>query len=98
MAERRQRRRAPLANPHFTRGGSKQQQRGGKGGAKGPGAKDDGEILRGPKLGGSRNARAAMRDILLQQEREKAAANGGSSATARRGGGRAGGSGLGRRR
>ncbi|PSR76884.1 hypothetical protein BD289DRAFT_378375 [Coniella lustricola] len=30
------------------------------------------EILRGPKLGGSRNARAAMRDILLsQQEKDK---------------------------
>lgn len=36
-----------------------------------PGAKQE-EILRGPKLGGSRNARAAMRDILLsQQEKNK---------------------------
>ncbi|KAH9909231.1 hepatocellular carcinoma-associated antigen 59-domain-containing protein [Xylariomycetidae sp. FL2044] len=40
-------------------------------------AKKDVEILRGPKLGGSRNERAAMRDLLLQKEREKAAANGG---------------------
>lgn len=29
------------------------------------------EVLRGPKLGGSRNARAAMRDILLSQQQEK---------------------------
>ncbi|KAL1862695.1 hypothetical protein VTK73DRAFT_6685 [Phialemonium thermophilum] len=29
------------------------------------------EILRGPKLGGSRNVRAAMRDILLKQQEEK---------------------------
>lgn len=36
-----------------------------------PGAKQE-EILRGPKLGGSRNARAAMRDLLLsQQEKNK---------------------------
>ncbi|CAN8099815.1 unnamed protein product [Discula destructiva] len=36
-----------------------------------PGAKKE-EILRGPKLGGSRNARAAMRDLLLsQQEKNK---------------------------
>ncbi|KAF3764789.1 hypothetical protein M406DRAFT_291968 [Cryphonectria parasitica EP155] len=35
-----------------------------------PGAKQE-EILRGPKLGGSRNARAAMRDILLSQQEEK---------------------------
>ncbi|KUI66158.1 hypothetical protein VM1G_01950 [Cytospora mali] len=32
-----------------------------------PGAKQE-EILKGPKLGGSRNARAAMRDILLSQQ------------------------------
>jgi hypothetical protein len=32
-----------------------------------PGAKQE-EILRGPKLGGSRNARAAMRDLLLSQQ------------------------------
>jgi len=36
-----------------------------------PGAKKDEEILRGPKLGGSRNSRAAMRDLLLKQEQEK---------------------------
>ncbi|KXJ95943.1 hypothetical protein Micbo1qcDRAFT_192820 [Microdochium bolleyi] len=30
--------------------------------------KPDGEVLKGPKLGGSRNARAAMRDILLKQQ------------------------------
>ncbi|KAL1852041.1 hypothetical protein Daus18300_012323 [Diaporthe australafricana] len=36
-----------------------------------PGAKQE-EILKGPKLGGSRNARAAMRDLLLsQQEKDK---------------------------
>ncbi len=28
-------------------------------------------ILRGPKLGGSRNSRAAMRDLILKQELEK---------------------------
>jgi hypothetical protein len=27
-------------------------------------------VLRGPKLGGSRNARAAVRDILLQQNKD----------------------------
>lgn len=36
-----------------------------------PGAKQE-EVLKGPKLGGSRNARAAMRDLLLsQQEKDK---------------------------
>lgn len=29
------------------------------------------DVLRGPKLGGSRNIRAQMRDILLAQEKEK---------------------------
>lgn len=34
-----------------------------------PGPKrPEGEVLKGPKLGGSRNARAAMRDILLKQQ------------------------------
>ncbi|KAK0656074.1 hepatocellular carcinoma-associated antigen 59-domain-containing protein [Cercophora newfieldiana] len=33
-----------------------------------PGAKKDEEVLKGPKLGGSRNARAAMRDILLKEQ------------------------------
>lgn len=28
------------------------------------------EVLKGPKLGGSRNARAAMRNILLSQQQE----------------------------
>lgn len=32
---------------------------------------EKGEVLRGPKLGGSRNERAAMRDLLLQKEKEK---------------------------
>ncbi|EAQ90844.1 hypothetical protein CHGG_02779 [Chaetomium globosum CBS 148.51] len=35
-----------------------------------PGAKKE-EILRGPKLGGSRNARAAMRDLLLKEQVSK---------------------------
>ena len=45
-------------------------------GATGPlrkGMKDDGEILRGPKLGGSRNDRAQMRNILLANQKEKKA-------------------------
>lgn len=29
------------------------------------------DVLKGPKLGGSRNQRAAVRDILLKQEKEK---------------------------
>lgn len=36
-----------------------------------PGAKKQEEILRGPKLGGSRNARAAMRDLLLKEQVSK---------------------------
>lgn len=32
-----------------------------------PGAE---EVLKGPKLGGSRNVRAAVRDMLLKKERE----------------------------
>ncbi|KAK1757622.1 hepatocellular carcinoma-associated antigen 59-domain-containing protein [Echria macrotheca] len=36
-----------------------------------PGAKKEDEILKGPKLGGSRNARAAMRNILLKEQEEK---------------------------
>lgn len=36
-----------------------------------PGAKATEEILRGPKLGGSRNARAAMRDLLLKEQTSK---------------------------
>ncbi|PHH60065.1 hypothetical protein CDD81_2151 [Ophiocordyceps australis] len=45
-----------------------------------------GEILRGPKLGGSRNQRAAIRDILLQQERDRA--KGGPGAAPASGGSR----------
>ncbi|TGJ82259.1 hypothetical protein E0Z10_g6490 [Xylaria hypoxylon] len=36
-----------------------------------PGAKKEEEVLKGPKLGGSRNSRAAMRDLLLKKEKEK---------------------------
>ncbi|KAK4233592.1 hepatocellular carcinoma-associated antigen 59-domain-containing protein [Achaetomium macrosporum] len=36
-----------------------------------PGAKKQEEILKGPKLGGSRNARAAMRDLLLKEQASK---------------------------
>ncbi|KAK0633389.1 hepatocellular carcinoma-associated antigen 59-domain-containing protein [Immersiella caudata] len=36
-----------------------------------PGTKKDEEVLKGPKLGGSRNARAAMRDILLKEQEKK---------------------------
>jgi hypothetical protein len=36
------------------------------GGGRGSGAKDE-EVLKGPKLGGSRNSRAAVRDALLKQ-------------------------------
>jgi hypothetical protein len=35
-----------------------------------PGAKKDEEVLKGPKLGGSRSQRAAMRDLLLKKEKE----------------------------
>lgn len=36
-----------------------------------PRARKQEEILRGPKLGGSRNARAAMRDLLLKEQANK---------------------------
>ncbi|KAI1488509.1 hypothetical protein F5X96DRAFT_645247 [Biscogniauxia mediterranea] len=36
-----------------------------------PSTRKEEDILRGPKLGGSRNTRAAMRNILLQKEKEK---------------------------
>ncbi|KKA30447.1 hypothetical protein TD95_000627 [Thielaviopsis punctulata] len=36
-----------------------------------PGAKRDDEVLKGPKLGGSRNVRAQVRDILIQEAKEK---------------------------
>jgi len=35
------------------------------------GAKKEEEVLKGPKLGGSRNVRAAMRDLLLEQQEQK---------------------------
>lgn len=35
-----------------------------------PGVKKDEEVLKGPKLGGSRNARAAMRDMMLKKDKE----------------------------
>lgn len=37
----------------------------------GKGAKAAEEVLKGPKLGGSRNSRAAMRDLLLRQQEGK---------------------------
>ena len=36
-----------------------------------PSTRKEEEILRGPKLGGSRNARAAMRDLLLKEQEKK---------------------------
>jgi len=36
-----------------------------------PAARNQDEILKGPKLGGSRNARAAMRDKLLSEQQQK---------------------------
>lgn len=33
-------------------------------------AKKDEDVLKGPKLGGSRNSRAAMRDLMLRKEKE----------------------------
>lgn len=35
------------------------------------GGRNRNDILRGPKLGGSRNARAAMRDLLLKEQASK---------------------------
>lgn len=32
--------------------------------------KDSEDVLKGPKLGGSRNSRAAMRDLMLKKEKE----------------------------
>ncbi|KAI1470086.1 uncharacterized protein F4812DRAFT_421468 [Daldinia caldariorum] len=66
MAERRKRRKKASNAPAGPSGS------GGKGGAgkgKGGGAADD-EVLRGPKLGGSRNVRAAMRNLLLEKAKE----------------------------
>jgi hypothetical protein len=42
----------------------------GTAGRAGQGKKDE-EVLKGPKLGGSRSARAAMREVLLKAERGK---------------------------
>lgn len=47
-----------------TRRGRRAAQPAGSGGAK----QQQEEILRGPKLGGSRNERAAMRDLLLKEQ------------------------------
>ncbi|KAM0330002.1 hypothetical protein ACHAQA_004171 [Verticillium albo-atrum] len=44
---------------------------GGAGGGGGGPGKPDEDVLRGPKLGGSRSARAAMRDLLLAEEKKK---------------------------
>lgn len=34
---------------------------------RGPGGKKEEEVLKGPKLGGSRSARAAMREMMLKE-------------------------------
>ncbi|KAM3509132.1 hypothetical protein MY10362_000747 [Beauveria mimosiformis] len=57
VAARRQRRRPALNQPRQTQKQLAHQQ-----------AVAAGEVLKGPKLGGSRNARAAVRDALLQQQ------------------------------
>jgi hypothetical protein len=35
------------------------------------GPKQQEDVLKGPKLGGSRNARSAMRDLLLKEQEQK---------------------------
>ncbi|OAA73151.1 hypothetical protein ISF_00052 [Cordyceps fumosorosea ARSEF 2679] len=60
VAARRQRRRPAVNQPRMTQRQQAHQQ-----------AVAAGEVLRGPKLGGSRNARAAVRDALLQQQEQK---------------------------
>ncbi|KAI1383341.1 hepatocellular carcinoma-associated antigen 59-domain-containing protein [Hypoxylon trugodes] len=60
MAERQQKRKKPTNAPSGGPGGA---------GASGKGAKDE-DVLKGPKLGGSRNARAAMRNLLLEKAKE----------------------------
>lgn len=57
MALRRQRRRPAINQPRVTQKQQLHQQ-----------AVAAGEVLKGPKLGGSRNSRAAVRDALLQQQ------------------------------
>lgn len=59
MAQRQQKRKKPANAPPGQ----------GPSGAGGRGAKDE-EILKGPKLGGSRNVRAAMRNLLLEKAKE----------------------------
>lgn len=60
MAQRQQKRKKPTnAPPGSGPGGT------GKGGA----AADE-DVLKGPKLGGSRNVRAAMRNLLLEKAKE----------------------------
>ncbi|KAI1326186.1 hypothetical protein F5Y16DRAFT_235022 [Xylariaceae sp. FL0255] len=66
MAERHRRKR-PVGPPNVSSSSSA---------AKRPGAKNDDEVLKGPKLGGSRNTRAAMRDLLLAKEKEKEGSKG----------------------
>lgn len=61
MAERQQKRKKPTNAPPA--GGA-------KGGAAGKGGAGDDDVLKGPKLGGSRNVRAAMRNILLEKAKE----------------------------
>ncbi|TQV97300.1 hypothetical protein V2A60_000078 [Cordyceps javanica] len=60
MAVRRQRRRPAINQPRVTQRQLAHQQ-----------AVAAGEVLKGPKLGGSRNARAAVRDALLQEQELK---------------------------
>lgn len=57
QAARRQRKRPAINQPRVSQKQAAHQQ-----------AVAAGEVLRGPKLGGSRNARAAVRDALLQQQ------------------------------
>ncbi|KAI1806456.1 hepatocellular carcinoma-associated antigen 59-domain-containing protein [Daldinia bambusicola] len=66
MAER-QKRRKKASNAPAGSGGSGNSKSGGNG--KGGNAADD-DVLRGPKLGGSRNVRAAMRNLLLEKAKE----------------------------
>ncbi|KAI1659890.1 hepatocellular carcinoma-associated antigen 59-domain-containing protein [Daldinia decipiens] len=62
MAQRQQKRKKPTNAPSGS--GS-----GGPGGGKGGAAADE-DVLKGPKLGGSRNVRAAMRNLLLEKAKE----------------------------
>lgn len=64
MARRRERKRLAMQS---TRKKPGQQAASGAGGQAGKAP----EVLRGPKLGGSRNSRAAVRNALLEQEKAK---------------------------